>query len=113
MNKKECVDCGRLLDGQNCPAGGVHSTPNRIEELATEFDINQRLFLSGKLHSTQFNRWFLTEAISAIQQAERDAIREIIKNEPGTSLPDSYSESDDIISKKEILTRLENKEEIK
>jgi hypothetical protein len=49
-------------------------TPTLIEKLATEFDINQRLFLHGKLHSTQFNKWFLTVAVPTLQQATREEV---------------------------------------
>jgi len=35
--KKECSDCGRPLDGENCPAFGVHDAPeNRGEEKKKE-----------------------------------------------------------------------------
>lgn len=30
----------------------------KIREIMTDFDIKQRLFLNGKYHSTQFNKWF-------------------------------------------------------
>lgn len=34
------------------------SQPKSNEELMTEFDKQQRLFLAGKLHSTKWNVWF-------------------------------------------------------
>jgi len=37
-----------------------------------ELDINQRLFLAGKLHSTEFNKWFRKATINLLK-AVREA----------------------------------------
>jgi hypothetical protein len=39
-----------------------------IKDLKDEFDNKQRLFLNGKYHSTEFNKWF-DDKISQLQQS--------------------------------------------
>lgn len=42
-----------------------------IEKLKTELDINQRLFLAHRFHSTQFNEWF-EKALTEFEQVVRE-----------------------------------------
>jgi len=39
------------------------------EKILEEFDIKQRLFLGGRLHSTAFNKWFVEMLTTKINQA--------------------------------------------
>mgnify|MGYP003490819394 CR=1 FL=1 len=53
----------------------------KIREIMTDFDIKQRLFLNGKYHSTQFNKWFEQTAKDiadlTIKETEERIVREI------------------------------------
>lgn len=66
------------------------------KEIMTEFDIKQRLFLNGKYHSTQFNKW-LEEALTKKDQ-EHKAELEMIKGEMkelGFSICSAHQKHDD------------------
>jgi len=83
---------------------------NYTDKILEEFDIKQRLFLGGRLHSTAFNKWFVEMLTSKIAQTlaeERERVRGVIRNQEGASLPDLYSMSDDIISKSDLLSSLD------
>ncbi len=50
-----------------------------VEKLKTELDINQRLFLAGKFHSTEFNKWF-NDVLTEFEQAVREeTLKELIR----------------------------------
>lgn len=54
------------------------SQPKSSEELMTEFDKQQRLFLAGKLHSTKWNVWF-KEVLAQKDTEVLEAVNDIIK----------------------------------
>jgi len=51
----------------------------------------------------------IASAVRAGYEARDREVREIVKKMPGAMLADSYSESPDIISKKNLLTHLNSK----
>ena len=53
------------------------------DKILEEFDIKQRLFLGGRLHSTAFNKWFVEMLTSKITQTlaeERERMRGLVKS---------------------------------
>lgn len=52
---------------------------NYIKEREVEFDIKQRLFLNGKLHSTQFNKWDKESIKGIIEQVEKIVQDKMVK----------------------------------
>ena len=56
----------------------TNKTPHEvIEEGVAELDINQRLFLARKLHSTKFNKWFqeYSQKLVEVTREEESEIR--------------------------------------
>ena len=76
-----------------------------VEKLKTELDINQRLFLAGKFHSTEFNKWF-NDALTEFEQAVREEIAEMIDKLPPMTRPEC--EDDNPIEKDDVLALIKN-----
>lgn len=91
--KTLCKACGTVVSQCRCMNEKVvlyvdtcenckSKPPKTNEELMTEFDIQQRMFLAGKLHSTKWNVWFkdlLTEKDKQREEAVAEARRELAK----------------------------------
>ena len=64
------------------------------DKILEEFDIKQRLFLGGRLHSTAFNKWFVemltTKIAQAIVEDRKRVDKEITKQFKYASENDNY-----------------------
>lgn len=73
-------------------------TKELIKNLQTEFDINQRRFLGGLIHSTKFNKWF-NEALSRVIDQEIERKNGIKKKLPKIKeFPEKYKDNMEINS---------------
>lgn len=80
-----------------------------IEKQKEEFDNNQRRFLGGLLHSTQFNKWYI-ESIAQILTTlieEEEKVKGITLTLPDGQVTDELVYKDQTINRlKEIISNL-------
>ena len=65
------------------------------DKILEEFDIKQRLFLGGRLHSTAFNKWFVemltTKVAQAIAEERAKLLGEIRKRRDSLSMSTKFA----------------------
>lgn len=64
---------------QDIKQESTSSWEERFKEIMIEFDNNQRRFLGGLLHSTQFNIWFEKIFKSELELERQKAKEEVVK----------------------------------
>lgn len=71
---KDCAEYWRLQNVTN-----KDTLKERVKTFMTNFDIGQRLFLNGKLHSTNWNKKTEEELLEIIEQTRKETAEEILK----------------------------------
>lgn len=66
-----------------------------------------------KYKEQQIIKEIIKEITTKIEENVLREVIEIIKKQEGTALPDTYSESDDVISKEELIKSLAESKDIK